>query len=287
MCSFVPYLWHWQPWVQSLYPSRPSTKRNVIFAIILIQIFVSPFVFFTKKKKKVTSISSVPPGVNSDRSLTIIKMHGPWSFKLNLNVSSPINLYTLKWLVGLLKYIYHNQILTTRLSMITIYGKFTKFWLSLGLNFKCYFKYSSAVQPSTHPGPLSLPLTKSGNWSRTLIAHVFVAHMIAELDYGLGGHFKGRFVAKNSNTTLEWRQREWMCWHFVGWQAFQHSRRVWQPGVQNQLGELYKKKWQIKLIFFIQVAILLNYLTVHACAVSFIYFLTWWIAVMQMQFLKS
>ena len=66
------------------------------------------------------------------------------------------------------------------------------------------------IQPSTHPGPLSLPLTKSGNWSRTLIAHVFVAHMIAELDYGLGGHFKGRFVAKNSNTTPEWRQRVWM-----------------------------------------------------------------------------
>ena len=43
-----------------------------------------------------------------------------------------------------------------------------------------------------------------------MIAPVFVAHMIAELDYGLGGHFKGRFVAKNSNTTPEWRQRVWM-----------------------------------------------------------------------------
>ena len=34
--------------------------------------------------------------------------------------------------------------------------------------------------------------------------------MIAKLDCGLGGHFKGRFVAKNSNTTLEWRKRVWM-----------------------------------------------------------------------------
>ena len=33
--------------------------------------------------------------------------------------------------------------------------------------------------------------------------------MITELDYALGGHFKGRFVAKNSNMTLEWRKRVW------------------------------------------------------------------------------
>ena len=33
--------------------------------------------------------------------------------------------------------------------------------------------------------------------------------MIIELDHVICGHFKGRFVAKNSNMTPEWR--EWMC----------------------------------------------------------------------------
>ena len=43
-----------------------------------------------------------------------------------------------------------------------------------------------------------------------MIAHVFVAYMIGELDYGLGSHFKSRFVAKNSNMIPEWRKRVWM-----------------------------------------------------------------------------
>ena len=43
-----------------------------------------------------------------------------------------------------------------------------------------------------------------------MIAHVFVAYMIAELAYRLGGHFKGRFVVKNSNMTPEWRKCTWI-----------------------------------------------------------------------------
>ena len=61
---------------------------------------------------------------------------------------------------------------------------------------------------------LCTPIYASDNWSCTLIAHVFEAYMITELDYGLGGHFKGRFVAKNSNMTPKWRKRVWMYTNF-------------------------------------------------------------------------
>ena len=59
------------------------------------------------------------------------------------------------------------------------------------------------IDPSTHLGPLSRPVTKSGTQSRMLIAHVFVAYMITELNYALGGHFQGRSAAKNSNMILK------------------------------------------------------------------------------------
>ena len=43
--------------------------------------------------------------------------------------------------------------------------------------------------------------------SRILIAHVLVAYMLTQLDV-VSGHFKGSFVAKNGNMTLEWSWEE-------------------------------------------------------------------------------
>ena len=48
--------------------------------------------------------------------------------------------------------------------------------------------------------------------------------MITELDYGLGSHFKGSFVAKNSNMTPEWRKRVWIYYL----QEMVYHNRLWR-----------------------------------------------------------
>ena len=37
--------------------------------------------------------------------------------------------------------------------------------------------------------------------------HFFATYMILELDHVIRRYFSGRFVAKNSNMTTEWRER--------------------------------------------------------------------------------
>ena len=74
----------------------------------------------------------------------------------------------------------------------------------------CWKKTHRPTYPS---GPLPLPVTKSGNWTHTLIAHVYVAYMITvKLGHIIGCHFSGCFVSKNSKMTTELREYVWEIW---------------------------------------------------------------------------
>ena len=109
-----------------------------------------------------------------------------------------------------------------------------------------WFKWypQPTIHPSTHPGPLSLPITKSGNWSHTSIAHVFVAYMIIKLDYELGGHFKGYFVAKNSTINPEWHKLLWIHGTLLSHHSHPDQCPTWVYRCRlEQVKEVLKAKW--------------------------------------------
>ena len=71
-----------------------------------------------------------------------------------------------------------------------------------------------SVHPSTHPGPLSLPVTKSGNWSCTLIAHVLKRTWSLNWITGSAAILKVVLSLKIVTWPPEWHKRVWMYTNF-------------------------------------------------------------------------
>ena len=66
--------------------------------------------------------------------------------------------------------------------------------------------------------------------------------MINELDYELGGHFKGCFVAKNSNMTPKWHKHVWVYGELPKIVKNEHISREIPKNVY-----LFLPKWPLKM----------------------------------------